>query len=181
MARGNHAFGGVLADERHRAVGRRIESLGPLRAGQRDQHPFLILDPVVVAQQRVRVGVGREHRVALAQRAAFVLVGVPQAGDAKGFAVGRVLPVGMCTSVRQSGSQKACAGTMQCWALRQALPKVNNLATRSSRALWVASFRALGRLSGCAGREIRPHRAVTGLTRGTASSPASAASGRRTK
>ena len=38
------------------------------------------------------VRVRREHRVALAQRAAFVLVRVPEPGDAEGLAVDRCEP-----------------------------------------------------------------------------------------
>lgn len=92
MPRGDHAFSGVLADKRHQAFGGRIEPLGPLRARQQDQHPFLVLAAVVVAQQRVRVRIGGQHRVTLARRAAFVLVGVPEPRDAEGLAVDRCEP-----------------------------------------------------------------------------------------
>ncbi|KAG0920104.1 hypothetical protein G6F31_020866 [Rhizopus arrhizus] len=69
---------------------------------------------------------------------------------------------------------------MQCCARRQALPKVNDLGAVSLRALNVDSLPALSRPAVFVIALIRPQRPVTASRSGTASSPASCSTGRRT-
>ncbi|KAG1471528.1 hypothetical protein G6F54_014488 [Rhizopus delemar] len=69
---------------------------------------------------------------------------------------------------------------MQCCARRQALPKVNDLGAVSLRALKVDSLPALSNPSAFVKALIRPQRPATASRSGTASSPASCSTGRRT-
>lgn len=112
---------------------------------------FLFARALIVLKKRVLICIDRQHCVALMPLARCISEFVPQTCNAQRHAVyvGKACSHG--TSAPPVGSSTASTGMMQCCPRRQALPKVNDFAAVSGRAMNVERFFSFGQIvSACA-------------------------------
>lgn len=183
------ATGQGFGDQPMRRVGRKeIPALvsrrrqpvaaGPLR--EDDHHALFLADLVIVAEQRVLIGVDGEHRVALLPMTGRVAVAIPQPRNAQRRAVGPGEAGGYGLAGSPVGFEDGVGGDDAVLRAAPGVAEGEGVGHLVVAGVEGGELLGAGQFVGPVDDEIRPQRPATASSSGTASSPASCSGGRRT-